>query len=314
MVTTIKNQINLRNPAPGTYTAAWHVDWAVGPVLHGGCVAAMIHHAAETHLVTDLVLNSKNLPDVASLHFRFFRPCTRQETQEGLVRVVALATATNFDRVLGPTVAVPVARIRYPPPGPVPDFDAVLAQKPEKNWIPFRLEGETIPFTRRILVLNPRDDFRHDGVCDAWNCIEGERIDATYLAMMTDIMPPMSDTLLRNGGLYDVHNVFCKTKDWTEENPGVPALIQNTIAEAMESSTFNSTVTLDIEFTKKMPRDDRPRFIFTGTAANLLRDGRMNVDITICDENMELVCTAHQLILVLEAERKFHSGQAKSKL
>ncbi|KAI1356968.1 thioesterase-like superfamily-domain-containing protein [Xylaria sp. FL0043] len=310
MATTIKDQIGLRNPSPGTYTAAWHVDWTVGAVLHGGCVAAMIHHAAETHLITDPVLSARNQPDVASLHFEFLRPCMRQEStitittlrtgaatstiqlqlaQEGQVKVIALATTTNFDRVLGPTVPVPVTRILYPPPGPVPDFGRVLAQKPEQNWIPFRVSGEIIPFTRRILALNPREGFRHEGVCDAWNCVEDERIDATYLAMMTDIIP-------------------------AEENPGVPAVIENTAAEALKSSTFNSTVTLDIEFTKKIPKDGGPRFVFTRTTANLLQGGRMNVDITICDENMELVCTAHQLILVLETERKFRGGQEKSTL
>ncbi|KAI1277182.1 thioesterase-like superfamily-domain-containing protein [Xylaria sp. FL0933] len=335
MATTIKDQIGLRNPSSGTYTAAWHVDWTVGAVLHGGCVAAMIHHAAETHLITDPVLNARNQSDIASLHFEFLRPCMRQEStitittlrtgaatstiqlqlaQEGQVKVIALATATNFDRVLGPTVPVPVTRILYPPPGPVPDFERVLAQKPEQNWIPFQVSGEIIPFTRRILALNPRDGFRHEGICDAWNCVENERIDATYVAMMTDIVPSMSDTLQRNGGLYDVHTIFHKAKEWAEENPGVPAVIENTAAEALKSSTFNSTVTLDIEFTKKIPKEGGPRFVFTRTAANFLQGGRMNVDVTICDENMELVCTAHQLILVLETERKFRGGQEKSTL
>ncbi|KAI3336787.1 thioesterase-like superfamily-domain-containing protein [Xylariaceae sp. AK1471] len=332
MATILKKQIDLRNPAPGTYTAAWHVDWTVGAVLHGGCVAAMIHHAAETHLVTDPVLNAKNQPDIASLHFEFLRSCVRQEStitittlrigaatstlqlqlaQKGQVRVTALATATNFDRVLGPTVPVPIIRTLYPPPKPVPDFDRVLAHKPEENWIPLQVSGEIIPFTRRIMCLYPRDGFHQDGVCDGWNGVGNERIDATYLAMMTDMIPSMSDTLLRNGGLYDAHDVFRKSKEWAEKNPGVPAVMTNTAAEAMKSLTFNATATLDIEFTRNIPKDDGPRFIFTRTAANLLQGGRMNVDVTICNENMELICTSHQLILVLEAERKFRGEQAK---
>ncbi|KAI0505279.1 thioesterase-like superfamily-domain-containing protein [Xylaria bambusicola] len=335
MATILKSQIDLHNPAPGTYTAAWHVDWTVGAVLHGGCVAAIIHHAAETHLTTDPVMSAKNQPDVANLHIEFLRPCIRQDStititvlrtgaatstielqlaQEGQVRVIALATAINFDRVLGPTVPLPIARTLYPPAKPAPDFDGVLAHKSDPNWIPLRVSGEIVPFTRRILVLNPRDGFQHDGICDAWNSVDNERSDATYLAMMTDIIPSMSDTLLRNGGLYDAHAALRRSQEWAEKNPGVPAVIPNTTAEAMKSSTLNSTITLDIEFTRRISGDARPRFIFTRTAANSLQDGRMNVDVTICNENMELLCTSHQLILVLEAERKFRGGRGKSAL
>jgi hypothetical protein len=72
------------------------------------------------------------------------------------------------------------------------------------NWAPAVYKGEILPVTGRLLVLDPRDGFPDNGVCDAWRGFMGdERIDATYLPLMGEIMPSLSDTLLRNGGPYD---------------------------------------------------------------------------------------------------------------
>lgn len=291
----------------------------------------MIHHAAATHLTTNPELAAQNQPDILNLHIEFLRACERREStitvttlktgaaistlqlqlsQNGQIRAIALATSTNFDKSLGPTV--PTAWSLLPPPKPAPDFDRVLAHQPDENWVPVRLVGEIIPLTSRISVLDPRGGFPVDGICDAWNgFIEGERMNATYLALMTDIIPSMSDTLLRNDGLYDAHKFYQKAEQWAEKNPGVPAIINNSIAEAMKSTTFNSTVTLDMDFKRRLPKEGL-RFIFTRTATKMLQDGRMDIDVTICDEDMALLCSSRQLILVLEAQRKFRSGRVKS--
>ncbi|KAK7746424.1 hypothetical protein SLS53_002383 [Cytospora paraplurivora] len=282
--------------------------------------------------MTDPKLVAQNQPDILNLHLEFLRPCEQcdstitivplkigatistlqlQLSRNGLTKVIALATSTNFEKPVGPTV--PTAWTLLPPPKPVPKFDYVLAHQPEDNWVPARLDGEIIPMTRRILVLDPRGGFPVDGICDAWNGFIGERIDATYLALMTDIVPSMSDTLMRNGGLYDAHAFCQKSERWAREAPGVPAVLTNSIAEAMQASTLNSTVVLDIEFKRRLPKEGL-RFIFTRTATKLLQGGRMDLDVTICNEDMDLVCTSHQLILVLEAQRKFRGGRAEPKL
>jgi hypothetical protein len=258
----------------------------------------------------------------------FLRPCERYEStitvtilkiggvsstlqlqlsQNGQLKVIALATSTNFDKSLGPSADT--AWTLLPPPKPIPDFDRVAANKPEDNWLPAQLSGEVVPIVSRIKILNPRGGFPIDGICDAWNgWMGGERMDATYVALMTDMIPSMSDTLLRNDGVFDAHLSFEKIERWAEQNPGIPFEGSNSIAQAMKASIWNSTVSLDIEFKRRLPKEGL-RWIFTRTAAKMLHDGRMDVDITICDEDMELVVVARQLILVLEAQRKF--GRAK---
>ncbi|KAK9418763.1 putative Thioesterase domain-containing protein [Seiridium unicorne] len=333
MISILKRQIDLRQTAHDTYTASWHSDWVLGSTLHGGCVAAIIHYTAATHLATEPALVRRNQPDILKLQIEFLRACERCEStvtvtilklgatssilqlqlsQNGQVKIHALATSTDFEKPLGPTVRT--AWSLLPHPKPVPDFDRVKAHQPEPNWVPARLSGEIIPFTSRMLILDPRGGFPFDGICDAWNGFqENEYMDSTYLAMMADTLPSMSDTLLRNGGLYDAHAFYDKAEVWARENPGVPAEITNSISEALQASTFNQTISLDIVFKRRLPTKGIP-WIFTRTATKMLDGGRMNVDVTICNQDMELLCESHQLVLVLEAQRKFRGSKEGSVL
>ncbi|KAI1186297.1 thioesterase family protein [Nemania serpens] len=336
MASALRKQIGLQQIAPDTYAVGWHVDWTLGLTLFGGSVAAMIHHAATTYLATDPALVARNQPDILSLHIEFLRPCNRcnstitvtplklgattctiqlQLSQKSQIKAVALANSTNFDKPLGPTA--PTAWTLLPPPKPVPDFQKVVAKQPEQHWLPAHLSGEIIPVTRALIILNPRGGFPVDGTCDGWYGFkekgdDDDSMDATYLAMMTDVITSMSDTLLRNEGLYDAHAFFRKMEVWAEENPGIPVEVVNSVAQALQASVYNNTVTLDIEFKRRLP--DRLRWIFTRVATNMLRDGRMDLEITMCNDKMELLCSARQLILVLEAQRKFRSATPKPAL
>jgi hypothetical protein len=279
------------------------------------------------------VLTIQDQPDVLKLHVQYLRSCERCEStinitplrvgtlvstlqlqlsQKGKIKAVAIATSTNFGKPVGPT-ASPVFAL-LPPTKPVPKLDLIAAQKPEPHWLLVTLAGEVTPFTGRLLSLNPRGGHIIDGVCDAWNSfIEHEHMGATHLTLMTDIIPSMSDILLRNGGLYDAHAFYEKMERWAEQNPGTTAPLTNSIAEAMRSSTLNTTISHDVEFKQRLPEQGL-EWLFTRTATKVLRDGRMDIDITMCNQKMELVCQARQLVLVLEAHRKFRGGKEEPAL
>lgn len=277
-----------------------------------------------THLRTDPALVARAQPDLLNLHIEYMRPCEVQDStvkitplkigstacllqlqllQQDQLRMLALATTTNFDRNLGPSASTVWAL--HPPPNTVPDFDLVEAHAPEPNWLPATLAGEVLTFTHRVLSLNPRQGFTVSGVCDAWNRFLGdERVDVTYLGLLADLIPSMSDTLTRSG-LYDAHAFHANMMEWAKLHPGVPARLGNSVAAAMKSTTFNNTVTMDLRFARRLPEEGL-RWVFTRTATKAMAEGRMVVEITMCDEKMDLVCEASQSILVLEAQRKFH--------
>lgn len=222
-----------------------------------------------------------------------------------------MATAINFDKLDGPTV--PTSWRLRPEPKPV-DFDKILAHKRDDNWIPAHVTGEVIPFTGRQIVLNSRDGFPDAGVCDAWNTFLGdERMDATYLTMMTDCIPSLSDSLLKNGGLYDVHKNFALLQQGDKENPGVPVELTNTLKEAIRAKVFNHTITLDIEFKRRLP-EEGVKWTFTRAATRMFEGGRFDLDVTICDEKLDILVLARQVVLALDSKRKFGGGKAKAAL
>jgi hypothetical protein len=114
-----------------------------------------------------------------------------------------------------------VKPIRHsPPPKPVLNFEKILAHKPDDDWLPAILAGEILPFTRRQITLNPRGVFTTTGICHAWNTFPGKRMDATYLTMITDCIPSMSDTLLQDKGPYDAHTFLKPWKHgWRSTSP-----------------------------------------------------------------------------------------------
>ncbi|KAK0635836.1 hypothetical protein B0T17DRAFT_624858, partial [Bombardia bombarda] len=208
------------------------------------------------------------------------------------------------------------------PPRPAPDFQRVAARLPEPNWQVARLGGDILNITNRFLVLNPREGFAVNGICDAWNGLVGdddddddddddETLDETYLTLMTDIIPSMADTLRRNGTIYDAHAFHAKAAGMNAERPGVPAEIKNSLAEGMKADTYSQTVTLDVEFKRRV--GSGMRWVFERTATKMLEKGRMDVEITICDEGMGLVCWAQQTVLAMDAGRKFRGGGGEGK-
>ena len=272
-------------------------------------------------------LAAQNQPDVLTLHFDFLLACVPQAmtitvvdlkvgkatctiqmqlTQKEKLKVIAIATSTNFDQSVGSTAKTDWAF--HPPPKPVPNFEKILAHKPDDNWLPAILAGEILPFTRRQLILNDRGGHTTAGICDAWNTFPGERMDATYLTMMTDCIPSMSDTLLHNNGPFDAHMFYEALEAWAEKNPGVPAPLTNSLRDAARATIFNMTLTLDIEFKRRIPKGGQ-EWTFTRAATRMMQDGRLDLDVTICDQDMDILCLSRQTIVALDAKRKFGTGK-----
>lgn len=297
-------------------------------VLLGGTVTAQLFHVASTYFQTDAAVVAKNQPDVHSMHIEFLHPCELMDsivevtplrigalastiqlnlTQTDKLRVVALATSTNFDVVIGPSAKT--AWTLHPPPPPVPDFKKVLDKKPDENWIPFYVKGEIFPLTERMFSLLPRQGHKVDGVVDTWAAFQtNKNMSSLHIALFTDLMASLSDTLLRNNGLYDSHAHHAMALKVAQETPGGFAVVENSLADAMKLKVFNSTTCLDMEFKKRVPADG-VRFVFQRVVAKRLVGGRMGIDITICDEDMDLVCTAQQVILVLDIGRRVQGSK-----
>jgi ABC-type branched-subunit amino acid transport system ATPase component len=52
--------------------------------------------------------------------------------------------------------------------------------------------------------------------------------------------------------------------------------------------------------------------MFVRAVTRMMQNGRMDLDVTLCDHNMDILCLSRQTIVVLEAERKFAQGKKES--
>lgn len=232
--------------------------------------------------------------------------------QKDKLTVVALATSVNFDKPFGPSADM---KFRLNPPiKSLPDFEKAMASQPQPDWIGGYTDGEVMPCMGRLFSLIPREGYPTDGVMSTWSHWKDDvPMDAFYLTVMADIFPSMADTLLRNKGLFDAHKNHQKVLEWDKQNPGVPITLYTTVKEAMKAKTFNSTVTMDLEFKRRIPETGLD-WIFTRLSTKLMEDGRVDLSIDLCNDKLELLVVASQTMLVLDVERKFGGESKESKL
>lgn len=119
---------------------------------------------------------------------------------------------------------------------------------------------------------------------------------------MCGLVPSLSDTGLKNGGLYDAHT-----------NHGIvrrraPVVLSVKRQTALASPIVHQIITLDGEFKRRLPAEGL-RWVYTRAGTKMTRGGRMDLDIVLYDKNMELVCVAQQLLVVVDSKRNFGGTQ-----
>jgi acyl-CoA thioesterase len=268
------------------------------------------------------------------MHVQFLRPCQAESVtlkvkpiklgplvsvfqvdlmQRDKLCCLALITSGNFDQAKGLTMRSETAL--QPPPVGKPNLKAVEAHKVDKNWVAYTYKGDLVPITRRFHILSPRTGYPIKGIADNWYRLRDnlESFHPTFLALMADILPSMADTLLNNHSVYDGTNNINRANDYIASHPSSPPLapLSNTIEDAMKGDIFSFTTTMDVEFRRKVPEDRNGLdWLFVRTATDGVKDGRLYVENMLCDEEGEVVVASRQLILVLEAARKFQGSKA----
>jgi hypothetical protein len=223
--------------------------------------------------------------------------------QDGEPRCTALATSTNFTVALGPTAKTNISFL--PPLRPSPNWERIEANEPDENWIPSKTEGEVFPFLKHLTFLYPIDGQQTDGIIDYWCAFDRpEKFSIAHLTMLCDVAPSPSDTLLRTGGVFDAHKIYRTKKEAADTTPGKPAILTNSLKEAARGQIWNNTLTLDLQFKRRMPAREM-MWTFTRATTRILEGGRMDLDLVICDEELVPVCLARQVMLVLDAGRRF---------
>jgi acyl-CoA thioesterase FadM len=266
---------------------------------------------------------------VHTLHIEFFRPCAPDVStikvtdlkigrgscfiqlalsQNNEPRCTALATSTNFTISTGPTA--PTTIPFHPDLPPSPNFHDIEANLPDENWLRSKTHGEILPFLKRMTFLYPVDGHPTPGIIDYWCTFDKpEQMGLAHLALLSDIAPSLSDTLLRTNGIFDAHRIHRLKKAAALQCPGKPAMITNSLKEAKDARIWNTTLNMNLQFKRRL--GERDEWMFTRVVTRGLQGGRMDLDFVLCDEGLNEVCLVRQVMLVVDAARRFKKGEAE---
>ena len=67
---------------------------------------------------------------------------------------------------------------------------------------------------------------------------------------------------------------------------------------------------MDLQFKRRL--DEEMTWTFTRVTTRMLEGGRMDLDLIICDEQLVPICLVRQVMLVIDAKRRFKGEEGKS--
>lgn len=289
---------------PHTYSANFSDAWSIGTVPNGGYITACFLRVARLHFATTLA--KQDQPDTITVHLEFMRrtqvgPATftvaekklgRQAsvvhitlTQEGREEVVAYLSNTNLKTEKG--ISFPTEWALNPPalPADIPKFAGNL----DDNWE----EQKHMPFAKfrksssRMRWFFPRQGQRFKSISDEWiGWSTGQKMTQDALGFACDNFPLVVESYVKDRP-YDV-----KHGEEAEHNA----------AEMKPARFWYPTLLLNLDIVKRLP-DEGVDFLFVRAQSKRIRNGRLDIEVTILDEQGDLVAVSHHVVLVVDASR-----------
>ncbi|KAJ5628262.1 hypothetical protein N7490_010490 [Penicillium lividum] len=311
------------------YSAHLRPEWCIGTVPHGGYTSAVLYKLAITHFqhahpkqystpaspislqlsfirrtaagpatleVEDIKLGART----STIHIKLLQPSEKQPDKLE-TKVAGYITVSPPDAEVG--ISVPTGWKAHPEPAPgsLPDGRvnfAALAQGKDGAWVktepPYsefrraatQLElygpgkGETQQKRSGVMVIDQWARFRPCG--DQ----EGRWTDAAVVYLL-DMFPMALD------GFDSV-----SAKAIAKENG-------KSVAE-MKANFWYPTVTLNIDMKKHLPAGG-VEWLYSRIVTKVVRDGRTDLDVTVLDQDGEVVALGTQVGLVVSASRNLGS-------
>jgi len=297
------------------YEASFRDDWCIGKVPHGGYVTSIFLQVASAHFKT--TLKSQNQPHTIALHLDFLR-----RTEEGpaffTVRDVKLGRQTSIIHI---SLAQPTSHDVRPPFTSANSREEVVGYITNSNittesGITLNTEYKLYPPVLPVNLLKLREDkdehwarqgsmpfasfrkasqkvqfhFPRKGqpmrsISDEWCCFtNGEKFTNAALGYVADMFPMPVENFRADKSPYDV------SADGSA----------NTVSP--EAKFWYPTLLLNLDIKKALP-EEGVEWIFARVRPKQIKNGRMDLEVIIMDENGELVALSHHVCFVLGAER-----------
>ncbi|KAF8863328.1 hypothetical protein BDZ45DRAFT_117561 [Acephala macrosclerotiorum] len=286
------------------YEAFFEDDWCIGSVPHGGYVTAIFIQVASKHFST--TLSSQNQPHTIALHLDFLRRTSegsalftvkdtklgRQASvihitlsQEGREEVVGSITQGNITAEDGVTFTTNYALH----PAPLPVNLSLLSKDQDEHWT----RAPEMPFaafrkaTEKTMFYFPREGQRKRSSADEWvKLATGEKWNNASIGYLSDMWPMPVEAFIGKANPYDVKN-------------------QKEGKEAVRPARFwYPTLLLNLDIKKSLP-EEGVEWLFVRVDSKQIKNGRMDLEVVILDDEGGVVALSHHVAFALPAERNF---------
>lgn len=341
MATTLAKGTSIKSIDSKTYSAFFYPDWCVGtgrclfcrlhdcsssdsrPVPHGGYVTSCFMSVVKLHFGTTLA--SSDQPHTIALQLNFIRrnwsgPATFTVSELKLGRrtstihvaltqgnadqppsVVGYFTQSNIDTESG--VSLPSVYSLEPSP-PSPPSTAALRRDTDRAWIlhhkpfsNFRKAGQ------HVITYLPRNGQVGQALVDQWLTLaDGERFTQESLGYVVDTFPQIVETSSSPENQQEMKRVRNES-DYEGLTSGLQSrAASNSLDKSQWALFWYPTVLLNLEIKKALPPEG-VEWLFSRVRAKKIKNGRMDLEVIILDEQGDIVALSHHVALIVGAER-----------
>ncbi|KAL9598473.1 MAG: hypothetical protein Q9179_003896 [Wetmoreana sp. 5 TL-2023] len=290
-----------------TYLADFPDEWCIGSVPHGGFVTSCFLSATALHFSSTHA--SLNQPHTITLHLTFLRRTSvgparfsigdvklgrRTSTvhvsliQDNVECVVGYLTQSNLDTESG--VSLKTGWSLHPPPLALSSTTQTLKREGgDENWV--RSVGAHPGFrkaSQRMKWWVPRKGQLEPGMADEWICwADGQRFTQSSLGVVVDQFPPVVE-------IYPGPASASSGHDRHREGIGE--------RKRKKKPDWYPTIVLNLDVKKALP-EEGVEWLFVRVRAKEIKNGRMDLEVVVLDEEGKLVAVSNHVCLILPSER-----------
>lgn len=304
---TFAEATSIKQLSSHTYEANLRDDWSIGSVPHGGFVTSCFLAVTAKHFGTTLA--SQKQPHTICLRLEFLK---RTETGPALFtvkdakigrqtsvihvslcqgpnntreEVVGYITNSNMATEEGMTLDTEFSLY----PAPIPVNLSQLREDKDILWGHLK----NLPFpkfrraTNKIKMHFPRAGQTSRNFADEWICFtNGERFTNASLGFVCDMFPMVAESF-RSENPYSLSPKKLEDKAKKSE---------------ITAAIWYPTLNLNIEMKKSLP-EEGVEWLYVRAAAKQIKNGRMDLDVTVLDESGDIVALSYHTTLALSASR-----------
>lgn len=299
----LKAAIDTKPSSAHTYAATVPLDHCYGYTAHGGFLVSIVLSATKQHFTS--TLRSYKQPHTFDLHLMFLRAATAGQvqvtvehvklgnkistvhvvlSQDGETRVVGHASNTNLDSEQG--LSLPT-NFTLTPSVPAADLSRLLDDA-DPQWLSWKYPWSPKSYLKaatHIRWFSPIDGAQHPSIIDLW-LTPVASIDSFTTEMLGSIIDHWAEVL---------ENYRPDSPFTTQRLADATVASDDTVGTDPNAPPFKySTLSIGFELKKVLPAQG-VQWLFLRAQVKKIRNGRLDAEIVVLDEKLELVAISHQV-------------------